>query len=217
MLMILASPSKRTIESVTRRFQRLSSWRLETRRHLASKLIAMKERAWSDCHRQVTFEYGADGSGYDWLRGHQSRRRSCDATFNNRLHLHAQQDGCHVGEPATRSRSSINMRSEICSDDRDGQRGSLVADILMRIGFRWRTDARLRRQGALKWTESEEHHRRTKHIEVRFRCATLWRMGVSSWNTSQQMTMWLTLWRKHSSGSDSRGFIRWWERLCAMN
>jgi len=47
----------------------------------------------------------------------------------------------------------------------------VIADVLTRIGFRRRTDARLRRQSqrTLKWAESVEHHRRTKHIDVRFR------------------------------------------------
>jgi len=49
-------------------------------------------------------------------------------------------------------------------------------------------------QRALKLAENEEHHHRTKHIDVRFRfLRDVVEMGVSSSNTSRWTTTWLTL------------------------
>jgi len=63
----------------------------------------------------VALEYEADGR-YDWLRGRQSRRKSCDATLDDRLHLRAQRDGSHMGKSATKRSSSVDMRSKIYRD-----------------------------------------------------------------------------------------------------
>jgi len=48
-------------------------------------------------------------------------------------------------------------------------------------------------QGALKLAESEEHHRRTKHIDVRFRFLRDVVENGSLWNMLPRRTTWLTL------------------------
>jgi len=50
-------------------------------------------------------------------------------------------------------------------------------------------------QDALELAESEEHHRRTKHIDVRFRFLrnVVENGSLLDWNMSRRRTIWLTL------------------------
>jgi len=74
-----------------------------------------------------------------------------------------------MGEPATRSSSSVDIRSEICRNDQDSQ-SSIVADILARIRFRRGTNAspwrQSRRAEACRQGRTSSS---TKHIDIRFR------------------------------------------------
>jgi len=90
-------------------------------------------------------------------------------TFNDRLHLRAQQDSCYLDEPATRSRSSVDMRSGIYSSGPSGKEAFWLRTFLQELSFGGPIFVCGDNQGALKWAESEEHHRRIKHIDVRFR------------------------------------------------
>jgi len=63
--------------------------------------IAAVKRVMRDLRSNVTFKYGADGR-VDMIGYVDLDHAGNHATFDDRLHLHAQRDGCHVGKPATK-------------------------------------------------------------------------------------------------------------------